>query len=143
MPKEEVQTEDSDLDVGYSLLDIGHSCLWVVGKARDGSDLRPRASVLASRVFCFLDTAVPWAPVRADASRTARGDAPVHSAAVHVRVHEEAMQMDQEELDGYGYEYVYENVSENGYGNENEYGNDESSGQPGDAGDSQSLAPDP
>ena len=53
------------------------------------------------------------------------------------------MQMDQEELDGYGYEYVYENVSENGYGNENEYGNDESSGQPGDAGDSQSLAPDP
>ena len=41
MSKEEVQTEDSDLDVGYSLLDIGHSCLWVVGTARDGSDFAP------------------------------------------------------------------------------------------------------
>ena len=58
MSKEEVQTEDSDLDVGYSLLDIGHSCLWVVGTARVGSDLRPRASVRASRSYGFLDAAL-------------------------------------------------------------------------------------
>ena len=45
-----------------------------------------------------------------------RSGVPVHSAAVHVPVHEDAMQMDQEGLDGNGdgYEDGYENEDENG-----------------------------
>ena len=72
-----------------------------------------------------------------------RSGVSVHSAAVPVHVHEEAMQLEHEGLDenedeyedgeGDGYVDVY------GYGNENGHGcgNDEPSGQPGDAGDSQ------
>ena len=76
-------------------------------------------------------------------SAIGRSGVSVHSAAVHVHVHEEAMQLEHEGLDenedeyedgeGDGYVDVY------GYGNENGHGcgNDEPSGQPGDAGASQ------
>ena len=59
MFKEEVQTEDSDLDVGYSLLDIGHSCLWGVWAqpAMEVTCARGRAYLRAGRM-AFLTQ--PW-----------------------------------------------------------------------------------
>ena len=58
-----------------------------------------------------------------------RSGVSVHSAAVPVHVHEEAMQLEHEGLDEN--EDEYEDVYVYGEGN------DETSGQPGDAGDSQ------
>ena len=68
-----------------------------------------------------------------------RSGVPVHSAAVHVPVHEKAIltrmiERGSQVREGeavYGYGYVNENGDGNGYGD----GDDEPSGQPEDAGD--------